>query len=215
MAKVTLWGAGTARSLRPIWVAEELGLAYELKPIGPRSGETRTPEYTRLTRKQKIPYMQDGDVGLSESVAICRYLVEAYPNGNIWSPVTLAERAKMDEWCCYVYGDIDESGLYVMRRHGDLAQIYGGAPDVVASAADYVRRHLDVLSEHLRGREFLMDGGFGLADLLLQTCLDWAVHCRIGLPAGLETYRRSIATRPAYRKAMAINYPAEVLAKRL
>ena len=48
-----LWGAGTARTLRPIWMAEELGLPYELYPIGPRTGETQTEDYTSLNPKQK------------------------------------------------------------------------------------------------------------------------------------------------------------------
>ena len=42
--QLTLWGAGTARTLRPIWVAEELGLEYRLEPIGPRTGETKTED---------------------------------------------------------------------------------------------------------------------------------------------------------------------------
>ena len=50
-------------------MAEELGIHYEHKPIGPRTGETQT-EYQQLNRKQKIPFMQDGDVKLSESLAI-------------------------------------------------------------------------------------------------------------------------------------------------
>ena len=54
---IRIWGAGTTRTFRPIWVAEELGLAYEHLPLGPRTGETQTTEYTRLNPKQKIPYM--------------------------------------------------------------------------------------------------------------------------------------------------------------
>ena len=48
---VKIWGAKTARSLRPIWVAEELEIDYELLPIGPRTGETLSEavSYTHLT----------------------------------------------------------------------------------------------------------------------------------------------------------------------
>ena len=120
MAAMKIWGAGTARSVRPIWLAEELELDYELMAIGPRTGETQTPEFTRMNRKQKIPFLTDGDVHLSESVAICRYLLASYPSENVSVPDCPEERAKEDEWCCYVYGEIDETSLYVMRRHGDL-----------------------------------------------------------------------------------------------
>jgi glutathione S-transferase len=203
---VTLWGAGTSRTLRPLWVAEELGIAYELKPIGPRTGETQTAEYTRLNPKQKIPLLVDGDLRLSESVAICRYLIEAYPGPAIRRPTTLEGRAREDEWCCYVYGELDESSLYVMRRHGDLGHIYGASPPVVASAAEYAARHLRVLDAELSGREHAMDEGFGLADVLLVSCLDWAIAYEVELPRGLAAYRDRIAQREAYGRAMAVNF---------
>ena len=55
---IKLWGAGTARTLRPIWMAEELEINYELIPIGPRTGETQTEEFTQINPKQKIPLSQ-------------------------------------------------------------------------------------------------------------------------------------------------------------
>ena len=63
-AQITLWGAGTSRTIRPIWVAEELGLSYALIPIGPRTGETQTESYTELNPKQKIPFLEDGSLQL-------------------------------------------------------------------------------------------------------------------------------------------------------
>ena len=207
MTSIKIWGAGTPRSMRPIWLAEELALDYELAPIGPRTGETRTPEYTRMNRKQKIPFLSDGNVQLSESLAICRYLLGAYPNGQVFLPESPEARAKEDEWCCYIFGELDETSLYVMRRHGDLADIYGASEEVVAAAAEYLKRHLNVLADHLEGREYLMPEGFSIPDLLLTTCLDWAIFYGVELPASIAAYRESIAQRPAYLKAMQINYP--------
>ncbi len=203
---VKIWGAGTARSLRPIWVAEELGLDYELAPIGPRTGETQTKEYTELNRKQKIPFLVDGEVHLSESVAICRYLIMVYPNDQLSSPETLLEKAKEDEWVSYIYGEIDETSLYVMRRHRDLADIYGASEDVVQSCSAYVQRHFGVLAKHLEHQQYLMERGFSLPDVLLTSCLDWAIHYEVPVPQVLQDYRNVIAERPAYQKAMTINY---------
>jgi glutathione S-transferase len=45
---LTLWGVGTSRTIRPHWAMHELGLSYKVRPIGPRTGETKTAEYTRL-----------------------------------------------------------------------------------------------------------------------------------------------------------------------
>ena len=205
-ADITLWGAGTARTLRPIWMAEEMGVAYTLKPIGPRTGETQTPEYTQMTRKQKVPFMQSADVNLSESLAICRYLQASFAPGALQVPADAATRAKEDEWCCYIYGELDETSLYVMRRHYDLTDIYGEAPQAVDGCRAYLQRHFTVIDVHLGARETLLPSGFGLADIMLMSCLDWAVFYGEDLPQHMQAYRKRHAARPAYKKAMAINY---------
>lgn len=49
-AQIEFWGAHTSRTMRPVWVAEELELDYQLHPIGPRTGETQTDAYTEILR---------------------------------------------------------------------------------------------------------------------------------------------------------------------
>lgn len=208
-AQITLWGAGTTRTLRPIWVAEEIGVPYALESIGPRTGETQTAEFTALNRKQKVPLLVRGDFRLSESLAICRYLLDVHPNDAMVVPEGPEERAREDEWCNHIYGEIDETSLYVMRRHGDLGHIYGSAPEVVEASRRYAAHHLRVAAALLDGRSSVMPGGFGLADVMLQSCLDWAVVYEVELPAALEAYRRRIAQREGYRRAMTLNYGEE------
>lgn len=203
---IELWGAGTSRTVRPIWMAEELGVEYELRPIGPRTGETQTEAFTALNPKQKIPVMVDGDLRLTESVAISRYLRDRYPNPmNIAVPATVEESAREDAWCCYVFGELDETSLYVMRRHRDLSAIYGEAPAAVTSSAEYASRHLRVVAAHLAQHDYLLPGGFGLADLILMTCLDWAHAYGLGLPDPLSAWRDKVAERPAYQRAINAN----------
>lgn len=71
---LTLWGVGTSRTVRPHWALAELGLKYETYAIGPRTGETKTTEYTKLNPRQKVPLLQDGDFSIGESAAIVAYL---------------------------------------------------------------------------------------------------------------------------------------------
>ena len=183
-----------------------MGVDYELKPIGPRTGETQTPEYTQMTRKQKVPFMQSDAISLSESLAICRYMQASFAPGALHVPEDAAMRAKEDEWCCYIYGELDETSLYVMRRHYDLTDIYGEAPQVVDAARAYLQRHFTVIDAHLAAHETLLPSGFGLADIMLMSCLDWAVFYGENLSKYIQAYRKRHATRPAYKKAMAINY---------
>lgn len=209
-ANVTIWGVSTPRSLRPLWMAEELGINYEHKPIGPRTGETQTTEYQQLNQKQKIPFMQDGAVKVSESLAICRYLRDQYPSKQVLMPQDLVTRAKEDEWCCYIYGEIDETSLYVMRRHGDLGMIYGESETAVNASRAYAEKHFEIVGRLLEKRSYLVADQFGLADLFLVSCIDWAKAYRVAIPDNLHAYHAHIAERPAYVRAMKVNYPDRI-----
>jgi glutathione S-transferase len=48
-----LWGVGTSRTLRALWILAELDLPYEHRRIASRSGETLTREYTQLNPSQR------------------------------------------------------------------------------------------------------------------------------------------------------------------
>ena len=67
---------------------------------------------------------------LVESAAIVTYLAEKYGTkaGLIPDPGT-RERAAYFEWCFFVLSELDAQSLYVIRRHGDLADVYGEAPN--------------------------------------------------------------------------------------
>ena len=204
--KIKLWGSGTARTLRPIWIAEELGLDYDLVSFGPRTGETLSEEFTELNPKQKIPLLQHGSFFLTESLAICRYLQNTFPSNNLYIPEKLSDIAKEDEWSSFIYGEIDETTLYVMRRHYDLKEIYGDSPVVVEACREYLLRQFKVLENHLSNNKTILNGGFGLVDIFLITCLDWAIFYEFKLTENLSLYRESIIKREAYKKAMKINY---------
>lgn len=207
-AQIVFWGAHTARTLRPVWAAEELGLEYRLNAIGPRTGETQTDEYTALNPKQKIPCMVDGDLTLTESLPIARYLIAVYGDeATVSKPSSPAEYAREDEWCSYVLAEIDETSLYIVRRHRDLAHIYGESHVVVASCFEYLERHLNVVEAHLDGREFVMARGFGLADIMLTTCLTWADAYGAELRANSKAYVERLTARPGYERARIANHP--------
>ena len=204
--KIKLWGSKTARSLRPIWMAEELEIEYELLPIGPRTGETLSEEYTKLNPKQKIPFMEHGDFQLSESLAICKYLQNTFPSNNLFIPQTPKDLAKEDEWCSFIYGELDETCLYIIRRHHDLSDIYGAAPNVVESCREYLKRQFRVIEPYIEKKDSVLDQGFGLTDIFLMSCLDWAIYHEFKLPKNIAIYKDKISERSAFKKAMEINF---------
>lgn len=204
---LVLWGAGTTRTLRPHWVLHELGLDYEKRLIGSRTGETQTAEFRALNPRGKIPVLQDGDLVLAESAAIINYLVENYAPGSglVPRPGT-PQRALYDQWCFFVMTELDAHTLYVLRRHEDLAALYGAAPNVVQAAREGFARQVAAVTRALRsGGPYLLGDGFTCADVLLTTCLTWARYCKIPLAPELAEYVQRLMARPAYRAAAAVN----------
>ena len=62
---ITLYHCAAARSFRPLWMLEELGLPYELKmlPFPPR---VFAKEYLALNPLGTIPFMIDGETKMTE-----------------------------------------------------------------------------------------------------------------------------------------------------
>ena len=208
----TVWGVGTPRTFRVHWMLHELGLDYETRPIQPRTGETRTPEYLALDPRGKIPVWQDGDFVLSESGAITAWLADHHAPGRFAPAPGTRERAVHDQWCHFVLMELDATSLYVVRRHGDLAAIYGEAPRAISSSLDYFRKLAGVAEAQVaRTGALLLGPELQVADILLTSCLSWAGFVGVTLPPALAAYRERAIDRAAYRAAMAINFPPEVL----
>ena len=203
--KRTLWGIGSARALRVHWALIELGLEYRSERIQSRSGETETPAYRRLNPRGKIPVLEDGGLVLSESAAIVTYLAETYGDGRL-IPAEGAERAKYFEWISFISMEIDATTLYVLRRHEALAHIYGEAPTANAAARGYFDRMINAAAREIEdGRRYLLGAGFSGADIVMTTCLDWALSYDVPLPEPWLAYRERTIARPARDRAVAAN----------
>src|SRR5712671_5461696 len=98
--------------------------------------------------------------------------------------------------------------LYVMRRHGALKHIYGESPVALESAAAYFATQLRHAEQALQdGRLFLVGHRLTTADMLLTTCLDWAVSYRVPITPACRSYLERITSRPGYRGGLAANAP--------
>lgn len=206
---ITLWGIGTSRTMRAHWMLVELGLEYELHPIRSRTGETMTEAFLELNPKHKIPVLRHGRHVLSESAAIISYLSETFeaPDG-FYVPDDAPGRSRLNEWCFFIMMELDAIALYVIRRHGDLSEIYGEAPRAVESARVYFDDQVGALVKKFDdGRDYLMAEGMSIADILLMTCLGYARMQDIAIPKPLVEYQQRLARRPAYRQAFRSNFP--------
>lgn len=206
--KLVLWGASTTRTMRPHWALHELGLEYETKLIAPRSGELQTPEYRAINSREKVPTLQDGEVLIAESAAIVNYVADRYGAGSGLTPkLGSIERGLYDQWCFFIMMELDAHTLYVIRKHGDLSDLYGEAPAAIEAAKEGFVKQIAGVEEELRARgPFLLGETFTGADIHLTTCLEWAGFVGIPLSQRFQEYVARMHQRPAYQSARALNY---------
>ena len=202
-----IWGGATTRTLRAHWMAHELALDYQPKLIGPRTGETQRAEFRALNVKEKVPVLVDGGFVLTESAAILTYLADTHgaETGLVPSPHTQL-RAQYNEWLSYVQMELDAHTLYILRKHIDLAHLYGEAPTAVEAAIEGFKKQIAFADHRLRDHAHLVGDGFTGADIMLTSCLTWAAACGIDLPSALDDYSRRMTSRPAYQSAAKLNF---------
>lgn len=209
MADRMLWGVGTSRTLRAHWALAYLGLDYETKPIRTRTPAMEEAEYRGVNPRGKVPTLIDGDVTLTESPAIVTYLAETYQtDARRLMPTAKIDRAHYFEWMSFISMELDATSLYVLRRHEGLPEIYGPAADACATARAYLDRMLKAAAIRMDdGRTYLLGSDFSGADILMTTCIDWAVRYECDVPEAFTAYRSRIAAEPSLALALAANDP--------
>ncbi|MEH6470787.1 MAG: glutathione S-transferase N-terminal domain-containing protein, partial [Halopseudomonas sp.] len=96
-APIKLWHCHSARSLRPLWALEEMGLEYqvEVMPFPPR---VFNKEYLGVNLLGTVPFFDNGETQMTESAAICHYLVERYQQYELGLTVDHPEYGDYLNW---------------------------------------------------------------------------------------------------------------------
>jgi len=72
-----LFWAPQTRSSRAVWMLEEAGVEYELEHIDIRDGGRQdNVDFRAASPMRKVPALQDHNVQMAESAAICLYIAD-------------------------------------------------------------------------------------------------------------------------------------------
>ena len=205
-----VWGLGTPRTLRPLWTLEELGLEYEHRKIVSQGSGMEVEEFRELSKRHKIPFYEDERVKIGESASIVTYLADRHGGDVLPIPAPgSAERMILTDRCTVIMTEFD-ARIYTIRLHDDppfgLCETYGAAPTAVEAARKYIQNSMFEAARWLKdGRSYMMGEDFGVADILLGSCLVWTAMCNVELPAVLAAYNRRVTSRPGFKAAMKCN----------
>ena len=187
---ITLYHCVGARSFRPLWMLEELGLAYELKmlPFPPR---VLAKEYLAINPLGTIPFMIDGETRMTESAAICHYLGTRYGPTQLVVGVEEPAYGAFLNWLSFGEATLTFPQTLVLR-YGRLEPQERRSPQV---AEDYAKWFL--------GRLRAVEAALGQAPTAVRRTLHRGRHFRRLRLAARREHRSGQGFRPERRGLLA------------
>src|SRR5215471_3646783 len=95
------------RSIRVRWTLQELGVDFEPVTVDLIAGDHRRPEFLALNPAGKLPVLVDGDLIVTESIAIAVYLGDKYPEKG-FMPADPAARAEVMRWLLFTATELEQ-----------------------------------------------------------------------------------------------------------
>jgi glutathione S-transferase len=191
-----------ARSVRPLWTLEEMGLDYELEsmPFPPRF---LREGYTDLTPIGTVPYFVDGDVEMTESAGISQYLVDTHGPTDLGLKPGDKDYGQYLNWLHRSDATLTFPQTILLR----YTQLEPEERRIKQAADDYTQWFFSRLKSVERAtadREYLCADRFTIADI----CVGYALYLadtlglREGFKPNTEKYYARLAERPAFKRAI-------------
>ena len=190
-----LYEFAPTRSIRVRWTLQELGIDFDAIPVNLLAGEHRSPAFLKLNPAGKLPVLVDGDMVLTESIAIALYLAEKYRDKAL-IPADPQQRAQLMRWLLFTTTELEQP-LWRIARHTALYAEDKRLPGELALAREDFVAMASIMEEHMRGRQYVVGNAATIGDFVLAYTPDWATMAKVlnGFPR-LEAYVDDMYARP-------------------
>jgi glutathione S-transferase len=189
-----------SRSQRILWLLEELGVPYEIKPYQ-RDAQTRLapPELKQVHPLGKSPVITDGGKTIIESGAIIDYVIRRYGKGRMQPAPETAAYDEYVQWMHYAEG----SAMLPLMLNLYAARLGDAAAALMPRIEGEIANHLAYIDGSLKGREFLVRDTLSGADVQMSFVgeVAGAFGKRPQYP-NLDAWTKRLHERPAYKKAI-------------
>jgi glutathione S-transferase len=191
--------APRTRGLRVAWLCEEMGLPYEVVPVG----FPPDAAYRALNPIGALPFLQDGDVAINESTAMLLYIAQKYGPTPLLPGKDSPALARALQFLVFGEATI---GMSINQMMG--ARFF--APDAdkdnwtVRRSEERTATAIQYTADMLGRDQYLAGDHFTVADISVSYAVNiWAGMFQKTIPANLEEYQRRVMARPAYQRAVA------------
>jgi glutathione S-transferase len=196
--------APNSRSVRAVWLFEELGLPYDLQLYKLGDPAMRAPEYLQKHPMGRVPAVEDGDVTIFESGAIVEYVLSRHGQGRLRPSVDSADFPGYLQWLHYAEGMLMPQVNVIMVETFFLPPERRNDENV-SRATKLLTRMLTAVEAHMAdGKEFLA-GDFSGADIMTgHACIvSKRLKADLSDKPAVEDYIKRLTSRPAYQRATA------------
>lgn len=201
---IKLYHCKGARSVRPLWTLEEMGIEYELESMKfpPRMFREG---YLNINPLGTVPAMTDGDVLMTESTGICQYLVDVH------GPSPLALTPKDKDYGAYLNW-LHRSDATLTFPQTIVLRYTRLEPEerrLKQAADDYTQwffARLRSVEQAVTDHDYLCADRFTIADIAVGYALYLAttLGLREGFKPKTEAYLQRLEARPAFQRAITL-----------
>ena len=205
-------------SMVPHILLHELRVPFELKLVERTKGAHKSPQYLKLNPNGLIPVLQDGDLVLYETAAICLHLVDTHPQAGFAPALGTAERAHFYKWLVWMTNSLQATLIpyFYPERSVDDGNI-DGATQVRTHAQQRIGELLAQLDAQLasHGQPWLMGASYSALDPYAFVMCRWTRGFKgpAAKPARewphLKPYLERMLERPAVQRVLADEKLAE------
>ena len=189
-----------SRSQRILWLLEELGLPYEIKPYQ-RDAQTRLapPELKKVHALGKSPVITDGNRTIIESGAIIDYVIRRHGGGRLQPAPETPAYDEYQQWMHYAEG----SAMLPLMLNLYAARLGDAAAPLRPRIDGEIANHLAYIDSSLKGHQFLVGDSLTGADIQMSFVgeVAGAFGQRAQYP-NLDAWTKRLHERSAYKKAL-------------
>jgi glutathione S-transferase len=209
---ITLYGVTRSRASRTVWLCLEAGIPFEQVPViqarrvaDPHDPgaplNTQSASFLEVNPNGLVPALKDGDLVLTESLAINLYL--AKKAGPPLGPRDLAEDGQMTMWSFWAATEAEPHAMQILLHCGYLPEAER-EPAKAEAAAVALAPKFAVLDRHLRGRDWLVADRFTVADVNTAEVLRYAGMAPelFAAAANVKRWYDACQARPAFMEMM-------------
>lgn len=165
MIKV-LGRASSINVRKVLWTCVELGLDIVHEPWGDEGLSLQSPAFLAQNPQGLVPVLQDGELLLTESNTICRYLAARQGRDDLL-PTLPAQRAQVEQWMDWQATELNNAWRYAFVALVRRSPLHTDAAAIAASVHEW-NRQMSLLDTALaRGGPYVAGAHFTVADVVL------------------------------------------------